>query len=366
MTNETIVKQGSFFCFTQNLDKDSSIVPQFQDDIKFVYQLELGDGTESNEGILHWQGYIETPKRLRLKALKSMLPTAHWENRKGTQEQAYNYCIKERTQQKPPVFNFTPTESSKGSRSDLELAREIICKKRNRAELYQDPLLDEVMSKFPKWAIGVFTHQKTIPDTEFIPYPWQKSLIEELTSTPHPREIIWVYDTEGNKGKSSLCTYLARNYGALVIENCKTADLAHAYDNHQIVCWDLVRTDPEKVNYSPMESVKNGRIFSPKYESTVKYFPVPHVIICANFKCPEGIFSADRLRFICLDDLPTIAGELFPIFNPNLQATSIQERLAVRKAQSVENYCKKCQLHKDVCRCLYRQDSSPGMFETHL
>jgi len=356
-TNE--LKKGKHFVFT-NFNLVWSV--PLPSDCKFVYQTEICPDTKKD----HWQGYIEFPTSQNPKALLKY-NNGFWSNRKGSQVQAYNYATKLDTRKDPlqlPISNFAP-ESKQGKRSDLDGMRSIILGKRSRADLYQEPLLDEVMAKFPKWVLGVFAHKPTPKNETFVPYPWQQSIIDETLLPPHPREIIWIYDTEGNKGKSSLCTYLATNYGALVIENCKTADIAYTYDNQSIVCWDLTRTTEDKVNYAPMEAIKNGRIFSPKYESTVKYFPKPHVIVVCNFKCPEGIFSPDRLRFICLDDTTTDSVEA-TIFNKDLTASAIQKRLKQRKALSLENYCKKCQLHKDVCRCLYREDSSPGMFETHL
>jgi len=178
---------------------------------------------------------------------------------------------------------------------------------------------------------GVFSHKPIAPNDEFVPYEWQAKLIEELKSNAHPREIIWVYDTIGNKGKSTLCTFLATNHGALVVENCKTADIAHAYDSHPIVCWDLVRTSEDKVNYAPMEAVKNGRIFSPKYESGMKIFPVPHVVVVANYPCPIGKFSVDRLRTICLDDVAK-----FPIFREECSVEAIQARLKLKREDAVK------------------------------
>lgn len=55
-----------------------------------VYQRETAPTT----GKLHYQCYIEFEKLKRLTALKKIYPTAHWDNRKGTKEEAIHYVTK--------------------------------------------------------------------------------------------------------------------------------------------------------------------------------------------------------------------------------------------------------------------------------
>lgn len=293
-TNE--LTEGKYFVFTNfNL----SWAKPLPEHTKYVYQTEVCPDSKKE----HWQGYIEFKSNKKPKALLKY-NKGFWSNRKGSQVQAYNYASKLDTRKDlliEPIFNFTPTKSKQGERSDLQIARATILGKRNISDIYQDESLDEPLSKFPRWVLGVHTHRPIQP-LEATLRPWQQDLNRELSLIPHSREIIWYYDEVGNKGKSFMSTYLARNVGALVISNGKTSDIAHVYDNHPIVVWDLSRSNEDKVNYGPMEDIKNGRIFSPKYESTVKYFPIPHVVVFANFKCPPGKFSIDRLRLIDLAD----------------------------------------------------------------
>lgn len=78
-----------------------------------VFQLERGDN-----GTLHYQGYIEFTRPLRLSTLKKWEAEAHFEPRAGTQEQAITYCTKEETRVDGP---WTAGEKGKGSgaRTDL-------------------------------------------------------------------------------------------------------------------------------------------------------------------------------------------------------------------------------------------------------
>lgn len=79
------------WCFTLNNPKNEQL--EQDEHIKFItYQLEKGDN-----GTLHYQGYTEWDKTMRLAGIKKCggwYKTAHWEPRMGTQLQAINYCKK--------------------------------------------------------------------------------------------------------------------------------------------------------------------------------------------------------------------------------------------------------------------------------
>ena len=48
------------------------------------------------------------------------------------------------------------------------------------------------------------------------------------------------------------------------------------------------------MNYSVIEHLKNGRIFSSKYESKIMKFACPYIIIYANFMPNKEKLSEDR------------------------------------------------------------------------
>lgn len=304
------VKQGRNFVFTWN--NPPPILPPLLDGMTLVACEEVGES-----GTRHWQGYVNFKTVKTFAALKKWSPKCHWENRKGTHEDAYNYCIKGTVSETvTPLFfhdkywngdgvpipgSNMKSLSNRGVRNDLNEARALIFTKKTWSEVINDEDLTEFVAKYPKWVKEVYTHAP-IPLMEGILRPWQQRLLDIVTGDAHPRRIYWFYDAVGNKGKSWMATYLARNYGALVLSNGKSADIAHVYDKHPIVVWDLSRCQIENVNYGPMEDIKNGRIFSPKYDSCVKLFPIPHVVVFANFLCPDGKFSEDRLRVVNLGE----------------------------------------------------------------
>ena len=96
------------------------------------------------------------------------------------------------------------------------------------------------------------------------------------------------------QGKSWMPSYLCSIAGAFVVTNGKMCDIAH--DDEKTVLIDLSRTQADKIDhiYSLMESFKNGRIFSPKYESVSKTFEPCHVVVFANFPPEHQKLSQDR------------------------------------------------------------------------
>lgn len=259
----------------------------------YVCQLEVCPETHRK----HWQGYAVFKKVMRFSALKKIHETMHWENRKGTHKQAYDYCIKEDTRMAgvDPVIRME-YETLTGKRTDLKEARPAILAHSTWKDVVMDEELVEVLAKYPKWVREVYDNKPIIPLAGVTLRPWQQEMMLLLDSSPDSRKIHWYYDSIGNYGKSFMATYLAKNHAAIVFSNGKSSDVAFALDSPPIVVWDLSRSQEESTNYGVMEDVKNGRIFSPKYGSVMKIFPIPHLFVFANFKCPPGKFSEDRIE----------------------------------------------------------------------
>lgn len=129
--------------------------------------------------------------------------------------------------------------------------------------------------------------------TEDMMYDWQIGLLQIVKQRPHSRQIHWVCDKDGKVGKSSMTKYLAYHYNALKCGGAKK-DIYMAAGETDIYIVDLPRTVEERVPYEAIEELKNGHVFSGKYESCQKLFPIPHVIIFANFLPDFTAMSSDR------------------------------------------------------------------------
>lgn len=123
---------GKYWCFTINNptrdtdDLDGSANMGWLDlkrllaapDLTYcICQLEQGE-----EKTQHLQGYLELSKNSRLSALKILLPRAHLETRKGTQQQAIDYCSKAESRLEGPWEHGEKKENKQGQRTDLSVA----------------------------------------------------------------------------------------------------------------------------------------------------------------------------------------------------------------------------------------------------
>jgi len=85
------VPRSRFWCITinnPNGEVPSDCPENLPEFMYLVYQLEQG-----SSGTIHWQGYVVFEARKRLSFLKKYLPRAHLEIRRGTHEQARDYCM---------------------------------------------------------------------------------------------------------------------------------------------------------------------------------------------------------------------------------------------------------------------------------
>lgn len=123
--------------------------------------------------------------------------------------------------------------------------------------------------------------------------PWQDRIRTRLLNQTD-RQVTWVYDPVGNTGKTYLGQWLCAFDHGIMFENGKKADIAMAFEDEPIVIFNFTRDKEGFVNYSVMESFKDGVLWSPKYESQVKRFLPCKVLCLANWKPDETKLSMDR------------------------------------------------------------------------
>lgn len=141
--------------------------------------------------------------------------------------------------------------------------------------------------------------------------PWQQEIIELVENNePDTRSIYWYWEESGNTGKSFLCKYLDIKYDAIICSG-KKADVFNQtnmwlqkYKNQKsprlIIC-DIPRDDIEYLHYGTLECLKNGHLYSGKYEGGKCIFDHPHVIIFANTPPLEKKISKDRWKITKID-----------------------------------------------------------------
>lgn len=221
---------------------------------KFQFQLERGEGIScvgdalingaKPEGYVHWQGVFSLKVKHRMCEVKNLL--------------GYNKMHLEPCQNWYSSLNYTSKEETR------------------------------IAGPWNEKTVLV----KTITELR----PWQIELEKECLTEPDDRSIHWFYDRNGNNGKTVFAKYMAVRHGATVLSSGKTADLAYICDSPRIVIFNLARSVEDRFNYQALESIKDGMILSAKYESKMKLFNPPHVIVLANWLPDMEALSRDRWR----------------------------------------------------------------------
>lgn len=309
--------QSRMWCFTIHGEKDDlSALKATMTDPKWgrygICQLEQCPTTAR----YHLQGFLVLPRAQRLSFVRAIHSTAHWEIAKGSLQQNEDYCQKENSRvpgSAPTQWGERP-ENRQGQRTDLEAATALLKATGGTVHQRMKRLAEEYPGVVAKHHKGLeYVARLTTPVPEIAPPPqwreWQGALLAYLDSEEakaDDRTIVWVTDPAGGMGKSTLVRFLVANAGAILL-NGKVADMAHAYNSEQIVLFDVTRTQLDHMDhlYSFAESLKNGIIFSTKYESGMKIFKSPRVVFFANTTYTRGKWTEDRVHEICIS---TVAG----------------------------------------------------------
>lgn len=249
----------------------------------------------SATGTPHLQGHVSFIKKHTAVAACRDLVQAHFSVARSVAD-SIEYCKKDGC-----VTEFgTPPKicTSPGSRNELN---EFMCAVKggmvDPKELRETH--PNVMARYPRFALSYVRDNKELP-----PIPdhdlrdWQSKLVEMLAEPPNPRHIYFVIDTEGNKGKSYFASYMEKNRDACQVMKCgKRDDMAFELrENLDLLIVDVSRSSSEFLNYQFLEDVKDGRVFSPKYESFTKRFNSPHLVVMMNEEPDQTKLSADRYQ----------------------------------------------------------------------
>ncbi len=117
------VAQRTAWCFTINNPAEKGLdAPTFFEKLKnddrvryFVFQLETGEANTP-----HFQGYIEFTRSIRFTVVTRLFDgNAHIEARRGTREQARNYCMKDEGRVAGPFEDGNWTLGGAGRRTDI-------------------------------------------------------------------------------------------------------------------------------------------------------------------------------------------------------------------------------------------------------
>lgn len=214
---------------------------------KWAFQEEIGKKCKTR----HLQGALSLKKKMRLKGLKSHISKKpHWEGMFKPWHVGAAYALKE----------------------DTHVGR--------------------------RWQKGC-NFIRPVRMTEPL-RPWQCLLREQLL-VADSRSILWYWEPTGNVGKSWFAKWMVVNEDATVVCG-KAADMKHAIatqlddgNEPRIIMVDVPRQSRQFLSMAGIEEIKNGLIFSGKYDSVTCAFACPSMVVFANTP-PEGEMSLDRYK----------------------------------------------------------------------
>ena len=129
---------------------------------------------------------------------------------------------------------------------------------------------------------------------------WQFAVMN-LIRAQGPRKITFVVDEKGNSGKTYLGKYIMATKQTLYLTSSAMKDVAYAWQGERYVVFDFTRETSERINYSTIEAIKNGVIFSNKYSSKTKTHTIPVVVCFMNKRPLAKKFSNDRYQIVMLE-----------------------------------------------------------------
>lgn len=248
--------------------EDIQLLPTLPDLVKYCYQEEIGEN-----GTPHIQFLISFNKRLSIKKLKSNFTTrAHLQPIKDWIK-CLEYCHKLDTRNGKIISNIP------------EVLQRIKIEKKAQLEYYK---IDEFL-------------------------PWQKELYEMTLTKPDKRKIIWIYDPEGNNGKSQFMRTLriCESNRIICCNGGKESDIVNMINNciedgfeiiqHNLtILIDLPRSKANNegkpfISYTLLENLKNAFCVNTKYKSKMIEFNTPHIIILSNHQPDYEEMTFDKL-----------------------------------------------------------------------
>lgn len=249
------------WCFTwnnyENKDIDSLTQLFLTNKYEFIFGEEIGESKTP-----HLQGVFRAPNQIYFNSIKNMLPKCHIEKCKNWNA-SKNYC-------------------SKDGKIHTNINTKTKSKLQSKLDLYMQKKYENV-----KWK------------------PWQENILNIIKTEPNERTIHWIWEPNGNAGKTFLAKYILWKYKALIV-NGKQSDIFHGIktyleekeDYMDIIIIDIPRTNENYVCYGTMEKIKDGIFYSGKYEGGQILLTPCHVIVFANFKPETHRMSEDRWNII--------------------------------------------------------------------
>jgi Putative viral replication protein len=285
----THMSRAKHWCFTLNNYTDEDL-QRIADNLEFfeyiIYGKEVGES-----GTPHLQGFATFKSRVRRNFCIEKIGQAHFTVARNA-DHSIEYCKKD-----GDFTEFGSRVKGQGNRSDLDAFKLAVAGGCHDMKKLREDFSD-IVAKFPKFTTDYLQDHLPQKIIDFHPLrDWQQALYDALKHEPDSRSIFFIVDFAGNAGKSWFGHYYAFLHDdAQVLLPGKKADMAYALNPLvRVLFIDAPRSKQgDFIQYDFLEDVKNGFVFSPKYESRVKTLSRAHVVVFMNEQPDMNKLSKDR------------------------------------------------------------------------
>lgn len=284
------------FTFTHH-DYTDEIVEKYKDfhNHSALQYIVIGYEVAPTTGRPHLQGYMYFKNERGSKGLSKYFgKKCYLLKSYGSPTQNRTYALKEGK----PCHEWG-TIPNPGARTDIQLLREAIKSGNfNRRSLRE---ISDAAVRYPEMVdtlIDDYKPKRAPPQIEL--YDWQERLVEVVKSPPHDRKIYFVVDVQGCGGKTTFGLWLSRTFDNVqILQPGKKSDMAYCLkDSTTTLIVDCPRCRSEYFQYDFLEEVKNGMVFSTKYQSRTKELDPCHVIVFMNEMPDMTKLSQDRYEIV--------------------------------------------------------------------
>ena len=318
-------KEAKLFCFTYFIDDEKGrTIARFEEELKqaacYGYQQERCPETEK----VHYQGWLYMEKSIQRHRVRNLFADRWFQICDGNVAQQIDYCSKQASKIGEYITNWSADivslsfKNGPGMRNDINAMMDYI-----DAHVHTMEQLHRVGNIPERVALVRYSRQaearlkyKAKPPFLMSQIPeWGDVLDKYLQGPVHERAIIWMKDSAGCRGKSIMFKHLVCNAKALGLTGLpKAHDVSHTWTGQKIVVLDIPRPCPiGELDFSMLEQLKGGAMFSGKYGSETKIAPEPiHFIVFSNNMPPTKLLTEDKIYVVDMDLDPDLTEGINP------------------------------------------------------